>query len=184
MDVTRAMKKGKTGSANVALSYIGKLYQIESEAKDADMGAEEVYELRQKKAMPVVEEFKQWLDKRIQYTPPRGLLGKAIGYTVKRWDNLVRYLDDGRLRPDNNIAENAIRPFVVGRKNWLFSGHPRGAEASAAIYSLIETAKANGIELYTYLRFLFEKLPSAITKEDYRALLPQYLTRNSIALPV
>ncbi|MEC4684230.1 MAG: IS66 family transposase [Nitrospirota bacterium] len=182
VDVTRAMKKGKTGSANVALSYIGKLYQIEAEAADADMGAEEVYELRQKKAMPVLEEFKQWLDKRMQYTPPRGLLGKAIGYTVKRWDNLVRYLDDGRLRPDNNIAENAIRPFVVGRKNWLFSGHPRGAEASAAIYSLIETAKANGLEPYAYLRFLFEELPGANTEEDYRALLPQYVNRGSIVL--
>ena len=184
MDVRRAMEKGKTGSADVALSYIGKLYKIESEAADADMSAEEVYELRQKKAMPVVEEFKQWLDKRIQYTPPRGLLGKAIGYTVKRWDNLVRYLDDGRLRPDNNMAENAIRPFVVGRKNWLFSGHPRGAEASAAIYSLIETAKANGLEPYAYLRYLFEKLPSAKTEQDYRVLLPQCLTPNSIALPV
>ncbi len=184
IEVTRAMKKGKTGSANVALSYIGKLYQIESEAADADMAAEEIYELRQKKALPIVEEFKQWLDERMQYTPPRGLLGKAIMYTAKRWDNLVRYLDDGRLRPDNNMAENAIRPFVVGRKNWLFSGHPRGAEASAAIYSLIETAKANGLEPYAYLRFLFEKLPSANTEDDYKALLPQYLNRNSIALPV
>jgi len=117
-------------------------------------------------------------------TPPRGLLGKAIGYTVKRWDNLVRYLDDGRLRPDNNIAENAIRPFVVGRKNWLFSGHPRGAEASAAIYSLIETAKANGLEPYAYLRFLFEKLPLADSEDDYKSLLPQYVNRNFLALPV
>ena len=184
MDVRRAMKKGKTGSADVALSYIGKLYKIEAEGADADMSVEEIYELRQKKAMPVLEEFKKWLDKRMQYTPPRGLLGKAIGYTVKRWNNLVRYLDDGRLRPDNNIAENAIRPFVVGRKNWLFSGHPRGAEASAAIYSLIETAKANGLEPYAYLRYLFEKLPSANKEQDYRALLPQYLTPDSIALPV
>lgn len=120
----------------------------------------------------------------MQYTPPKGLLGKAIGYTVKRWDNLVRYLDDGKLRPDNNMEENAIRPFVVGRKNWLFSGYPRGAEASAAINSLIETAKANGLEPYAYLRFLFEKLPSAKTVQDYRVLLPQYLTPNSIVLSV
>ena len=82
------------------------------------------------------------------------------------------------------MAENAIRPFVVGRKNWLFSGHPRGAEASAAIYSLIETAKANGLEPYAYLRHLFEKLPLANTEEEFRLLLPQYLNINSLALPV
>ena len=134
--------------------------------------------------MPIVEEFKQWLDQRMRYTPPRGLLGKAIGYTLKRWDTLVSYLQYGRLRPDNNLAENAIRPFVVGRKNWLFSGHPRGAEASAAIYSLIETAKANRLEPYAYLRHLFEKLPSATKEEDYKALLPQYLNRISLALSV
>lgn len=184
MDVTRAMNKGKTGSADVALSYIRKLYQIESEAADADMTAEQIQELRQKKAAPIIEEFRQWLHNRMQYTPPRGLLGTAIDYTLKRWESLVRYLQDGRLRPDNNLAENAIRPFVVGRKNWLFSGHPRGAEASANIYSLIETAKANGLEPYSYLRHLLENLPSANTEEDYKALLPQYVNRNLLALPV
>lgn len=89
---------------------------------------------------------------------------------------------DARLRPDNNLAENAIRPFVVGRKNWLFSGHPRGAKASAALYSLIETAKANKLEPYHYLRFIFEKLPFARTEDDYKNLLPQYLNREALAL--
>ena len=183
MDVTRAMKKGKAGSADVALSYIRKLYKIESEAEEANISGDELYALRQNKALPVIEEFKKWLDKRVQYTPPQGLLGKAIGYTLKRWDPLVRYLQDGRLRPDNNLAENAIRPFVVGRKNWLFSGHPRGAEASAAIYSLIETAKANGLEPYNYLRHLLENLPSANTDQEYKALLPQYIDYSRLALP-
>ena len=84
------------------------------------------------------------------------------------------------LRPDNNLAENAIRPFVVGRKNWLFAGHPRGAGASATIYSLIESAKANELEPYRYLRYLFERLPMAETEADYRALLPQYVDRDFI----
>jgi transposase len=182
MDVKRAMSNGKAGSADVALSYIRKLYQVESEAAAAAMTLEQIFDLRQEKAVPVMEEFKNWLYKRIQYTPPGGLLGKAMNYTLKRWESLVRYLHDGRLRPDNNLAENAIRPFVVGRKNWLFSGHPRGADASAAIYSLIETAKANGVEPYSYLRHLLENLPSANTDDDYKALLPQYVDRNSVAL--
>ncbi|MBF0557070.1 MAG: transposase domain-containing protein, partial [Nitrospirae bacterium] len=78
-------------------------------------------------------------------------------------------------------AENAIRPFVVGRKNWLFSGHPRGAEASAALYSLIETAKANGLEPYKYLRYIFEQLPYARTEDDYKSLLPQYVDKGTLA---
>jgi len=81
--------------------------------------------------------------------------------------------------PDN-LAENAIRPFVVGRKNWLFSSHPRGAAASATIYSLIETAKANGLQAYHYLRFLFEKLPLVKNDDDYKNLLPQYVDRINI----
>ena len=84
------------------------------------------------------------------------------------------------MRPDNNLAENAVRPFVVGRKNWLFSAHPRGAEASATIYSLIETAKANGFEPYRYPRYLFERLPLAEKETDYKALLPQHVDRDSI----
>ena len=84
-------------------------------------------------------------------------------------------VDDGRLKPDNNLAENAIRPFVLGRKNWLFSGHPNGAQASAALFSLIETAKANRLKPYEYFRFLFDKLPYAESDDDYKKLLPQYL---------
>ena len=93
---------------------------------------------------------------------------------------MVVYLEDGRLRPDNNLAENAIRPFAVGRKNWLFSGHPRGADASATIYSLIETAKANGLEPYRYLRHLFEHLPAATTDAQRKALRPQDIMTETI----
>ena len=95
-----------------------------------------------------------------------------------------RYIEDSRLRPDNNLAEKAIRPFVVGRKNWLFSGHPRGAKASAILYSLIETAKGNNLEPYSYLRFLFDRLPHAKSEDDYKALLPNRLDQEKLAASI
>jgi hypothetical protein len=97
-------------------------------------------------------------------------------------EKLIIYLEDGRLRPDNNLVENAIRPFVVGRKNWLFAGSPNGAKASAAFFSLIETAKANGVEPYAYLRHIFKKLPLAQTGQDPKDLLPQNIDPDSIAV--
>ena len=99
-----------------------------------------------------------------------------MSYTLSRWCKLIRYLEDGHITPDNNAAENAIRPFVVGRKNWLFAGSPNGADAAATLYSLIETAKACGLDSYRYLRFLFEKIPYAQGEADYAALLPQNIT--------
>jgi transposase len=175
--------KGRTGNAEKAVDYIAKLYAVEKEAKDQGLNEKEVFKRRQEKVKPVLAEFKEWLEKTYQMTPPRGLLGGAISYALKQWDRLTRYLEDGRIRPDNNLAENAIRPFVVGRKNWLFSGHPNGARASACLYSLIETAKTNDIEPYRYLRCLFERLPSARTKDDYKSLLPNRIDKALLSLP-
>jgi transposase len=168
--------KGKPGSAEVALGYIGHLYRIEKAARTGDLSPSEIQRFRMERAKPVLEEFKSWLEKRKDETPPQGLLGKAINYTLSRWPRLVRYLENGHITPDNNAAENAIRPFVVGRKNWLFAGSPNGAEAAATLYSLIETAKACGLDPYQYLRFLFEKIPYANSQTDYAALLPQNAT--------
>ncbi|MHC4215302.1 MAG: IS66 family transposase [Planctomycetota bacterium] len=170
-------QKSKAGSGDVALSYIKKLYRLESIAKERQYSAEQIQDLRQEQANPILEEFRAWLEKRSVQTPPKGLLGKAIAYAMNQWPRLIIYLQDGRLRPDNNLTENAIRPFVIGRKNWLFSGHPRGAEASACIYSLIETAKANRLEPYLYFRFLFDRLPFAANEDYFKSLLPQYLDR-------
>jgi transposase len=169
--------KGRTGNAEMAVEYIARLYAIEKEAKDQGLNAKELFERRNEKAGPVLAEFKEWLEKTYMLTPPKGLLGTAISYALKQWGRLIRYLEDGRIRPDNNLAENAIRPFVVGRKNWLFSGHPNGANASACLYSLIETAKANDIEPYGYLRCLFERLPSAHSTDDFKALLPSRIDK-------
>ena len=162
------------------MNYIGKLYQLESRADREKLTPDQRRELRKAEAVPILDDFKKWLDKRGQQTPPQGLLGKAINYTLEQWDRLIGYVQDGRLRPDNNLVENAIRPFVLGRKNWLFSGHPRGADASAAIFSLIETARANDLEPYHYLRYVFERLPLITRPEDYKNLLPQYLDPAAI----
>ena len=165
--------KGKTGSAEVALGYIGQLYKIEKAARSTQLSPFEIEQYRKQRAEPVLEEFKAWLDKRKDQTPPQGLLGKAINYALTLWPRLVRYLENGHITPDNNAAENAIRPFVVGRKNWLFAGSPNGADAAATLYSLVETAKACGLDPYKYLRLLFEKIPYAHSEADYAALIPQ-----------
>jgi transposase len=173
MDVINAQGKNrKSGAADVAISFIGKLYKLEKEAKIKELSPAEVYQMRQAEARPILADMHQWLVKKSVQTPPKGLLGKAVSYALNQWPRLVGYLEDGRLAPDNNAAENAIRPFVVGRKNWLFSGTPEGAEASALLYSLIETAKANRLEPYAYLRQIFEQLPRASSLEDFEALLP------------
>jgi transposase len=182
--VIDAQGKGarKTGSAEVALGYIRKLYAIEKTAREQDLPANELHDFRREKAEGILGEFKAWIDKQIKLTPPKGLLGKALGYALNHWPKLIRYVEDGHITPDNNAAENAIRPFVVGRKNRLFSAHPNGAHAGATLYSLVETAKACGLEPYWYLRFLFEKLPYAQTEEDYRSLLPQKVTSEQLTL--
>jgi len=177
MDVIKAQGKNrKSGAADKALSFIRKLYNLEKNARTNELSIEEVYLMRQNEAKPILDDFEKWLSKKKLQTPPKGLLGKAIYYTLNQWHRLIGYIEDGRLTPDNNMAENCIRPFVVGRKNWLFSGTPKGAEASALLYSLIETAKSNKLEPYAYLRYIFENLPTASSLEDYEALLPWNIT--------
>lgn len=177
----RESVKGRKSNAETAIDYIRRLYAIEKSTKEQGLDYYGIYEQRQKYSKPILEEFKGWLDKLSPRTPPKGLLGKAISYTLGQWNRLIHYIEDGRLRPDNNLVENAIRPFVVGRKNWLFSGHPNGAKASAALYSLIETAKANNLEPYSYLRYLFDKLPHANSEDDYIALLPNRVSAGQLA---
>nr|WP_255324719.1 transposase [Thiorhodovibrio frisius] len=138
---------------------------------------------RQAFSRPVVERIKTWLDRHVQRVAPKSLLGKAIGYALNQWPTLLVFLDHGAVEIDNNEAENAIRPFVVGRKNWLFSGCPEGAQTSALLYSLIETAKANGLEPWAYLNHLFEQLPLARTPEAIEALLPFNVRPDALCTP-
>jgi transposase len=178
MEVVKVRKKARgkqaatRGLADEALDYIGALYHIEKQARQNELSFEQIRNLRQQEAKPILDRFKTWLEVRHPQVPPKSLLGKAIQYALNQWDKLVVYLEAGFLKPDNNVAENAIRPFVLGRKNWLFAGAPDGAEASATFFSLIETAKANGLEPYAYLRYLFEKLPLTQSEPDILELLP------------
>ena len=160
----------KIGKAMQGLTYIQSLYRIEREVKDAT--PEVRYQLRQEKAKPLLDTLRAWLDDALPQVPPQSLTGKALNYLHNHWPKLIRYLDDGRLNIDNNGTENAIRPFVVGRKNWLFSDTVHGAMSSANLYSLVETAKAQSLEPYRYLRRVFTELPKATTVEHIEALLP------------
>jgi transposase len=127
---------------------------------------------RKARAGPVLEAFKEWLVKRNGEVPPSLLLGKAIRYTLAQWDKMTAYLESPCQTPDNNACENAVRPFVLGRKNWLFCKSPEGAESSCGMYSLIETAKHNGLVPLQYLTALFEKAPLASSPADWEKLLP------------
>jgi transposase len=182
MDAQKAQpKKGrKAGSADIALQYIKDLYRIEQKAKRLELSNEDLLKLRQEEAKPLLEQMHAWLMKKTAHGIPKSLLGKAVQYTLNQWHRLTKYIDHPTATPDNNLAENAIRPFCVGRKNWLFAGTPAGAEASATLYSLVESAKANKLDPYKYLRFLFENLPFAVTTEDYEKLLPSHVTRQKL----
>lgn len=183
MEAQKGSGKGsRSGSVDVALSYIRQIYAVEKEGRQKEYSPEQLYALRQEKTKPLLAEFRQWLEKKLLQVVPKSLLGTAVNYTFNQWSRLITYLDHGEVTPDNNAAENAIRPFVIGRKNWLFAGTQAGAEASACLYSLIETAKANNLEPYKYLRYLFEKLPFASSEDDYRALLPYNLSQTDLAV--
>ena len=156
--------------ADVAIGKIRKLYAIEKRIRDLD--PEEKTRQRQQQAQPVLDDLKAWLEKNVTRVPRNSLTYQAMQYTLNQWELLIGYLADGRLHISNALAENAIRPFAVGRKNWLFADTPRGAKASATVYSLIETAKANGLEPFTYLHHVLQHIGAASTVEDIEALLP------------
>ena len=163
-------KKGRGGLAKQGFDFIQRLYRVEREARERGLDANQRKTLRDEKARPIWNDLRQWLDHTVGQVPPKSLTGKALGYLDKQWPRLIRVLDDGRVEIDNNRCENAIRPFVLGRKAWLFADTPAGAEASARLYSLIETAKANGLEPYAYLARVFAELPAAIAAQDDAAI--------------
>jgi transposase len=176
VDATHGRKN--TAAAHQMVALIRKLYQIERTAKDEE--PEERKTIRQKQAKPILDKIKEWLDQKITKVLPKSPLGTAIAYTLTLWPQLITYLEDGHIEIDNNRAENAIRPFVIGRKAWLFSGSPRGAQASATLYTLVETAKANDLEPWVYLNYLFEKLPAAKSEKALLELLPQNLKMEDL----
>jgi hypothetical protein len=162
--------KGKTGRADIALSLINKLYGIERDLKDLSDTERKVG--RYEKSLPILAQLKSWIEKTQPQVTAHNALGKAISYFGKQLEQTGAIRREGYLPLDNNAAERAIRAFVIGRKNWLFSDTPKGATASARPYSLVDTAKANGQEPYAWLRHALERLPAASSVEAYEAWLP------------
>jgi transposase len=168
--------------AKVAMEdYLGKVFKTERDLKDLReqrersggiLELDEILKLRREKSAPVLAAFKRWVDDLLPGVPPQSALGKALAYTTKQWPKLVRHLEHPDVPAHNNYIENLIRPFSQGRRVWLFANNPFGARASANLYSLVATARANGLEPCAYLNFLFENLPAAETVEALEALLP------------
>lgn len=163
-------KAAQPSKADVALGKIRKLYAIEKKIKDLDDDSRK--RARQSLSVPVLDDLKLWLTQNVSRVPKGGLTHKAIQYTLNQWEYLIGYCEDGKLNISNALAENAIRPFAVGRKAWLFADTPQGARASAICYSLVETAKANNLDPYAYLRHVLAHIADADTVEKLEALLP------------
>ncbi len=157
--------------SQTALEFIGQLYHIEHLTET--MTSHERYFYRRKYAKPIFRQFYRWLKRAAFFTFPKSALGKAINYTLNHWRAFMNYLRDGMLNIDNNVAERAIKPVVLGRKNYLFAGSHEGARSAAIIYSLIETCKLLNINCYDYLLDVLTRLPNTLNK-DIRSLLPYH----------
>ena len=173
--LTDAIPKGKaldyTQPSVQGVMYVNQLFHLEDIIKAKHTSFDAIKKARLEKEKPVVEGFLSWLD---QQAPVRGSrMDKAVTYIQNRRSYLTTYLEDGRCSFSNNLSENAIRPFTVGRKNWLFCDTPNGAQASALVYSMVEIAKANGVNVYHYLTYLLEKMPSdRMSDEELELLAP------------
>ena len=172
-EALKAQKQhGRGGLAAEGLALIRKIYRLEKLARQTQLTPEKRKAFRDQHAKPIWDELRRWLDAKRQHAPPQTLVGKAMTFLDNQWLLLIRYLNDGRVEVDNNFCENALRPFVVGRKAWLFADTPAGATASARLYSLIETAKASGLEPSAYLKRVFTELPAMTTADQIETLLP------------
>jgi hypothetical protein len=181
-EALQALPKDKRGAQQLPARFIdliGKLYHVEAVARAAELDAQALKQLRQERSARVLGEIEALLLQHLHSVLPGSLLGKALHYMASQWPKLIRFVDDGTYPIDNNGCENVIRPFCVGRRNWLFSDTVAGANASANLYSLLQTCIANGIDGYRYLTKLLLALPRATTVEEYEALLPWRLMPKS-----
>lgn len=172
-------EKAKTSQAQYAMELIGRLYGIERRIKG--MPDRERQKIRQEESLPILHEFKKWLDKMEPKMTPKSALGAAIRYAVGQWPAIVRYVEDGRVAIDNNIAERDIKSVVIGRKNWLFADSVAGAHTNAIMYSLVETAKANDLNPFDYLTYVIETMPTLRKASDVQCLLPWNIPQPSLA---
>lgn len=167
---TTNKQNNKHSKADIAIAKIRKLYAIEK--RISKLSLTDKTQKRQELAQPVLDDLKAWLLSNVSRVPKDSLTAIAIRYTLNQWEYLIGYLADGKLNISNALTENAVRPFAVGRRNWLFADTTRGAQASATVYSLIETAKANNLEPFLYLRDVLTHIAAADTVEKIEALLP------------
>ena len=166
-----------TGKAHEAVSRIKKLYAIEGKAKD--LGFIIRKKLRQKEAKPILDKLHEWLQKSKLTTPPQSGIGKAIAYALNQWPYLSEYIKHGEVEIDNNWCENQIRPFALGRKNWMFAGNTKGAEVAALLYSLIQSCKLNNINARRYFIYVLNQVHKLRRGEvDPTSLLPQFIDKN------
>jgi len=178
--ITKTTKK--SGVAHFLGAKLSQLYKIEKENKENHFNVDHIRNRRQKYAKPILEGLKTWLEDKQPHIPPKNPLGQAISYTLERWGPLTEYLNHGHLDIDNNFAERSIRPFTMGRKNWVFMGNERGGKAAAVLYSLIETAKAKKLNTYSYFRYLLTHFPATDPKDldALKKLLPSQITSTII----
>jgi transposase len=168
----------KAGRAEQGLAFFATLYAIEREARL--LSPDERRRLRQEKAKPILKDFHDWLTEASRTALPKSAIGTAISYTLNQWPKLMVYLEDGHISIDNNVTERDIRPFTTGRKNWLFSTSAAGAFASANLYSLVMTCRANDINPYFYFRHIFTELPKRQSGAPLHDLLPWNVNINDI----
>lgn len=163
--------------AEYIITQLQKVYEVEREIKETGLTDEEIIQLRKERSLPVLNEIKAWLNDHLYSVTPQSPLGKAIGYMHARWENLTRYIDHAFLHIDNNLVENAIRPTVLGRKNYMFSGSHEAAQRSALFYSLVGSCKMNGINPKEWLADVLEKISDTKTSQLY-TLLPNNWKKN------
>lgn len=161
------LQKDNDVPAKTGLKYCNELYKVEHQLKD--LSDQERYVKRLEQSKPILDEFHTWLKEMRPKVPPKSKFGEAINYCLNHWDSLIGYLLDGRLEIDNNRSERSIKPFVLGRKAWLFSNTPKGARSSAIIYSIVESAKENRLKPFNYLIWLLECLPN-VNIDDVKVL--------------
>lgn len=166
--VTEKTKRPDTAEA-IGLRYCETLFAIERRAEV--LSNEDRHALRQKESQPVIEAFYRWINEQLNKTLPKSLLGQALGYALNQKKYLTTFLKDGRIELSNNRAERSIKPFVIGRKNWLFCNTPGGAKSSAIVYSLIQTAIENKLKPQAYLQYIFEQI-QLHGSEQVEAILP------------
>ena len=165
--------------AEYVLTEMQKLYAVEQMGRDKSLSMEELHTLRQEQAIPILENIKVWMMNTYPEVLPESTIGKAIGYSLKRWDKLSLYTTDARLEIDNNLVENAIRPVAIGRKNYLFAGSHDGARRAAMLYSFLGTCKINNVNPFEWLRDILRRIPSHSVNR-LQQLLPNNWTPTGV----